>query len=265
MRLPIVIAAAAGVVLFSSGFVLAADVEGLPDDAKVKLPYAERCLRDLQAFDEKLEQVGFGVLPPGGYGAEAPSGYYVWGVEATPREKIHALREAAYVYAMSGEEKSCQTVLASMRQVFEQHQKLVGPEADEPDVRRAWRRAHLARAEPVTQMNHLMRADVLIGSELRNTKDEKLGEIKDIVLNPEKHDILYVLAARGGFLGFGEELVAIPWSALRATEDHELYVLDVPVKAMEDAPKVGRHNFKSTADAGWRRSLSAYWQKALKQ
>ncbi|MDX3966868.1 MAG: PRC-barrel domain-containing protein [Bradyrhizobium sp.] len=227
---------------------------------------SQQCLKDLQTFDAELTRLGFGVLPPGGYGASQPSsGYYIWGVEGTPRQKMRALRDAAYVYAWGGDEQSCKMVLGSMRTVYKEHQKAVGTEAEDPNVRTAWRRAHLARAKPVAEMGHVMRADILIGSDIRNLKDEKLGEVDDIVLNPEQRGILYVLASRGGFLGFGEKLVAIRWSDLRATEDHELYVLDVPAKAFEDAPAVDRRNFEKTADAAWQRTLGDYWESVLQK
>lgn len=264
MRFATFFATAVGVVVTFSVAVLATDAESLSGEAAGKRTVAQQCVKDLQAFDKELLRIGFGVLPPGGYGASAPSGYYVSGAEGSPRQKIRSLRDAAYVYGQGGNEQSCQMVLASMRQLYEKHQKPAGIDADDPNVRVAWRRAHLSRAKPIVQMDHLVRADMLIGAEIHNLKDEKLGEIEDLVLNPEKRNILYILASRGGFLGFREKLVAIRWSDLRATEDHELYVLDVSGKALEGAPRVDRRNFGKTADADWQRSLSAYWDGILK-
>lgn len=266
MRMPILLVAIAALGFVAAG-ASAADVESLPGAAAPKKQLAQKCLDDLQAFEEQLWRVGFGALPPGGYGASAPPGYsdyYVYGVEATPRKKIEALRDAAYVYAFDGDEQSCQRELAAMRAVYNEHQKLIGTETDDPNARTVWRRAHLARAEPVAKMNHLMRADILIGSEIRNLKDERLGEISDLVLNPEQHDILYVLVSRGGFLGLGGKLVAVRWRDLRATEDHELYVLDVAPKVMDEAPAVDRGNFARTASQEWQRALNQYWDRALK-
>jgi sporulation protein YlmC with PRC-barrel domain len=244
MRLPIVFAATVGLVLATTALVSAADVEGLPGAEAPKRQMAQQCLNDLQAFEEQLWRVGFGA-----------SGFHVFGVEATPGKTMQALRDAAYVYVFEGDERSCQRELAAMRAVYDQHQKLIGTETDDANVRTAWRRARLARAEPVTKMNDLMRIDVLVGSEIRNPKDEQLDEIADIVLNPEKRGILYVLVSRGGFVGFGGKQVAVRWSDLRATEGHELYVLDVAPKAMDEAPAVDRRNFATTASREWQRSL----------
>jgi hypothetical protein len=98
---------------------------------------------------------------------------------------------------------------------------------------------------------------------LRNLKDERLGEIADIVLSPEKKDIIYVTISHGAFLGFGEKLGAIPWTDLRATDDHELYVLDVAPKAFDDAPTVDSRNFAKTAESEWQHALAQYWDGVL--
>jgi sporulation protein YlmC with PRC-barrel domain len=252
----------AAIVIGTASSALAADVEtlqpGQPDQQKV----ARQCLKDLQAFDQKLNDVGFGVLPPGGYGLTAPTGYY--GFPGTPREQIEALRGAAQVLAYEGDEQACEQVLSKMRQTFEEHQKMLSVEADNPEAADAWRRAHLANAKPVTEMSRLMRADVVIGSDLRNRKDEELGEIKDVVIDPTDRSIAYVLVSRGGFLGFGSELVAVPWQDLRATPDHEIFVLDVPRSAFEKAPAVGSANFAETASREWRQKLDQFWNEQLK-
>lgn len=72
MRLYILFATALAASLIGANSVFAADVEGLPGDAPRKGIVAQRCLNDLQAFEQQLWRVGFGVLSPGGYGASAP-------------------------------------------------------------------------------------------------------------------------------------------------------------------------------------------------
>ena len=250
------------VILASSTSVFAADAETLPGKETGQRAVAQQCMKDLQAFDQELARVGFGVLPSGGVTAQP--GYYVWGVEGTPRQKLRAWWDAAYLYALDGDEQSCQRILASMRSFYQGHQKLIGNESDDLNVKTAWRRAHLARAKPVAAMDHLMRAKILIGAEIRNPKDEWLGKVEDIVLNPDKRDIRYILVSRGGFLGIGGKWVAIRWNDLRATEDHELYVLDVAPTALDDAPTVERRNFAKTADPEWQRALDQYWDRILK-
>jgi sporulation protein YlmC with PRC-barrel domain len=261
MRLSNSAGIALAIVLLFSTVAFAADAETLPGEQTGQRAVAQQCVKDLQAFDQELTRVGFGVWPPESLGQ---SSYYVWGAEGTPRQKLRAWLDAAYLYALDGNEQSCQMVLASMRKFYQDHQKLIGSESNDPNVQTAWRRAHLARAKPVAAMDHLMRANILIGSEIRNLKDEWLGKVEDIVFNPDKRDIRYIMVSRGGFLGIGRTRVAVRWSDLRGTEDHELYVLDVAPKALDDAPAVERRNFAKTADQDWQRSLDQYWDRVLK-
>jgi sporulation protein YlmC with PRC-barrel domain len=241
-------------------------------DGNPKKPVvAQQCLDDLQKFGDQLTRVGFGVPPPGNsppqdydYGVLAPTTNSIWGIADTPHERMRALRDAAYVYALDGNEQSCQAVLASMQKVYEEHQETFRTATGDPNARTAWRRAHLASAKPVAEMNHMMRADLLIGSEVRNLKDDSFGEIEDFIINPEKGEVLYVLVSHGGFLGFGKKLVAVRWSDLRATEDHELFVLDVPPKTFEAAPTVERQSFAGTPDPKWLRSLDDYWDRVVR-
>jgi len=246
--------------------VRAADVETLPDVSASDGQGAEQCQSDLREFERELSDVGFGVLAPGGYSAGYASygaSYYGYGVVGTSRAQIQALRNAAQVYAFQDNEEACQAELTSMRQIYEQHSKLVGTAADNPAIRTEWRRAHLANAIPVTEMDRLMRADLVTGADLRTPDDEKLGEIEDVVLDPQRQMIAYVLVSSGGFLGMGEDLVAVRWSDLRATEDHEIFVLDATLEAFAAAPKVERRNFEESAGEAWRQSLDQYWASVV--
>ena len=265
MKYRCLFALAVGLVLSMSTMAYAADAESLPSGEAPKKPVADKCLTDLQAFEQQLSRVGFGVFPYSPPTSAGTTEFYGLAGEGTPRMKIRALYQAARVYAYARDEQLCQQTLASMRRIYEAHQKLLGKEADNPDVRIGWRRAHLSRAKPVAEMGHLMRASILIGSEIRNLKDERLGEITDIVLNPDKRDILYVLASHGGFLGIGSKLVAVRWADLRATEDHQLYVLDLAPKTFDDSPAVDRRNFAKTAESEWQRTLAQYWDGVLKK
>src|SRR3546814_17960026 len=84
----------------------AVDVESLPGGEPAKRGRAEQWLKDVQTFDDERTRTGFGVLQPDGYGtSERSGGYYIWGVEGTPRQKMRTLRDAAYVYAWSDEDR----------------------------------------------------------------------------------------------------------------------------------------------------------------
>lgn len=254
-----------GIALISLASAASAETIRTASGVKPAEPIAQKCLQDLQDFDRELWRVGFGVLLNyGPYISGAPRDFGSYDVMTTPRQKIKALHGAAYVYAYSGDKKMCQRTLASMRAIFEQHQKALDKQGD-TNSRMKWRQAHLLRAEPIDQMNHILSTSSIIGSEIHNLKDERLGEITDIVLNPEKHDLMYVLASHGGLFGIDGKLVAIPWADLRVTSDLRIYVLDVTPTVFDKAPAVTRKNFKVTAEPEWQHALVKYWDGALQK
>jgi hypothetical protein len=61
----------------------------------------------------------------------------------------------------------------------------------------------------------------LLGQNVYNDKDEKIGEVEDVIISPEKN-ISYGIVSSGGFLGIGSHDVAIPASQLRMGDNGRL-------------------------------------------
>jgi sporulation protein YlmC with PRC-barrel domain len=53
------------------------------------------------------------------------------------------------------------------------------------------------------------RASKLIGAPVYNEQDEKVGNIDDLIITPDR-SVSYAIVSVGGFLGLGRRLVAIP-------------------------------------------------------
>ena len=62
----------------------------------------------------------------------------------------------------------------------------------------------------------------ILGKLVYNEQDEKVGQVDDIIVAPDK-SISYAIVGVGGFLGLGERYVAIPFTQLKAGD--EKYVL----------------------------------------
>ncbi len=70
-----------------------------------------------------------------------------------------------------------------------------------------------------TAWDHRHRASKIIGTDVRNPNGDKIGDIKDLILD-EKGNTTLAIVSTGGFLGIGDNLHAIPWSSLKmATTD----------------------------------------------
>ncbi len=96
--------------------------------------------------------------------------------------------------------------------------------------------------------NHLILSSSSIeGTNVRNLANEKLGEIKDIMLDVDNGRIAYaVLSVSEGFLGLDHKYFAIPWKALRFDTEKEIALLDVDKEKLENSPGFDKDNWPST-------------------
>lgn len=89
----------------------------------------------------------------------------------------------------------------------------------------------------------VLKASSLIGKKVQNTEGKKLGNIRDLVIDPENGDIQYAVLDFGGFLGVGDKYFAVPWEALQLTDDHKAVILDVSKKDLKHAPGFDKNNW----------------------
>jgi sporulation protein YlmC with PRC-barrel domain len=106
----------------------------------------------------------------------------------------------------------------------------------------------------------IYRASKLIGANVENSQGEKLGDINDIVIDPETGRMRYAVLAFGGFLGLGEKYFAVPWAALtsKAGEKGD-FILNIDKEKLKNAPGFDKNNWPNMADRSWAEQLYAYY------
>ena len=76
-------------------------------------------------------------------------------------------------------------------------------------------------------MQSVLAADTLTGDKVVNRQKEDLGTIEHLMIDVENGRVAYAVLSFGGFLGMGDKLFAIPWSALKVDTGEEQLILDV--------------------------------------
>jgi len=104
-----------------------------------------------------------------------------------------------------------------------------------------------------------MKVSSIIGAHVVNPQAESLGSIKEIVLDPHIGRVAYVVVSFGGFLGLGEKLFAIPFSAFDYDAAKQEYVLDVAKELLTEAPGFAADRWPSLADEQWHRDVYKYY------
>ncbi len=101
---------------------------------------------------------------------------------------------------------------------------------------KAWERTH--------------RVSKIIGTDVVNSKGEKIGDVEDIVLDA-KGNVAYAVVSTGGFLGMGDKMHAVPWSAIRTTTGTDNFVLDIDKDRLRSAPGFDQSSWPNVNDPKW--------------
>jgi hypothetical protein len=110
--------------------------------------------------------------------------------------------------------------------------------------------------------NSPVKASSVIGTSVVDLKDESLGDIKEMVIDPSSGRVAYAVVAFGGFLGMGEKLFAIPFSSFKYNVNTNKYVLDVPRDRLKAAPGFDSDHWPSMNEEKWNRDVHAYYERA---
>jgi sporulation protein YlmC with PRC-barrel domain len=97
----------------------------------------------------------------------------------------------------------------------------------------------------------MAKASNLIGKNVKNTEGKDLGEVKEIVVDPMGGDIQYAVLSFGGFLGLGDKYFAIPWQAMKLSQDRKHFILNVDQKKMENAPGFDKDKWPDMSNRDW--------------
>ncbi len=107
----------------------------------------------------------------------------------------------------------------------------------------------------------IMSAATLARDDVYNLANEKLGRVHDIMLDVPRGRIAYVVLSRGGVLGMGDKLFAIPWSALTLDTERKCFLLDVDEERLKNAEGFDKDSWPRMADLAWATKLHEYYDQ----
>jgi hypothetical protein len=74
----------------------------------------------------------------------------------------------------------------------------------------------------------------MIGRDVYGDNDQELGEVSDVILDPETKQVRKLVVGSGGFLGIGEKTVAIDIQQVEIRPDQGIYVSGLTQEAVRD-------------------------------
>jgi hypothetical protein len=187
---------------------------------------------------------------------------------------LRNLRDAAFTLWSYGRHDDCERLLANIRELVatpaigslgdndeEAATKQMG--AREPKSLRGGvtgRRGD-SDARPLVSIEELapgLRADEIIGAEVRSADDKIVGEVRNIVFGTkDRRD--YAIVASGGFFKPGKDSIVVPIRSLRVTQKRDSFFLPLSLHDVRAVPLMPDQGYKWLADLTWRTRNDAFF------
>lgn len=118
------------------------------------------------------------------------------------------------------------------------------------------------------QASNLIGMNVCVTPVGESEEREEVGELEDVWIDSSTDELRFGLISVGGFLGIGEDRVAIPWGALKLQnchlegDDHEdeepFFLVEASRKQLEGAPEIDDEQWPNL-DGAWTRRVDAHF------
>ena len=107
----------------------------------------------------------------------------------------------------------------------------------------------------------LLAASEIKGARVINFQNQDVGDIDELLIEPDTGEIRFTVVSVGGFLGLGSTRVAVPWMAFQIVDEQGRvkYMLDATTERLEKAPRVEGKNYERLYPANAAEPIFVYW------
>ena len=114
---------------------------------------------------------------------------------------------------------------------------------------------------------HTLSAGTMIGDTVKNRDGEKLGTLKEIMIDVDRKQLAYGVLDFGGVLNMGDKYFAVPFDRFEVDEkDHKL-LLGVDKDTLKSAEGFDKNDWPDVTDPVWGRQIhehygsTPYWER----
>ena len=87
-----------------------------------------------------------------------------------------------------------------------------------------------------SRLGYVQKASRLMGTPVKNLQDQKLGEVENLMVDLSAGRIVAVIISSGGYIWLGDQLSAVPPTALRFNAEHDTLQLDASREMLASSP-----------------------------
>jgi len=180
---------------------------------------------------------------------------------------LRSLRDAAFTSQSYGRHDDCERLLANIRELIAGPAMTSLGDSDEeradsqitagqPKVQRgaAVGERNSKDVKPLVRIDELapgLRADEIIGAEVRSSDDKIVGEVRNIVFGT-KDGRDYAVVASGGFFTTGKDSIVVPIRSLKVSQERASFFIPISKEAVGSVPRMPDQDYKWLSDGKWR-------------
>ena len=181
---------------------------------------------------------------------------------------LRSLRDAAFTLWSYGRHDDCERLLGNIRELVAAPSMAAmgGNDEEEAEKQISARNPKAARggaalgrrdekdAKPLVNIEELapgLRADEIIGSEVRSSDDKIIGEVRNVVFGTnDRRD--YAIVASGGFFTPGKASIVVPIRSLKVSQERASFFLPLTEAQAQTVPHMPDQEYRWLSDEGWR-------------
>jgi PRC-barrel domain len=111
----------------------------------------------------------------------------------------------------------------------------------------------------VRETARLIASDKVEATAVRNSYGDKIGTIERVMIDKRTGKVAYAVMSFGGFLGMGQDYVALPWHMLRYNENLDAYELNITEDQLRGAPALAEGWDTGIVSRDWERNVHSYY------
>jgi sporulation protein YlmC with PRC-barrel domain len=100
----------------------------------------------------------------------------------------------------------------------------------------SWTRTYYSTNSSCSKLGYVEKASKLMSESVKNLQDEKLGKVKNFIVDLSAGRIVAVIISSGGYLAMDGELSAVPPTALKFNTEHDSLQLDTSKEMLASSP-----------------------------
>ena len=117
----------------------------------------------------------------------------------------------------------------------------------------------MAETIAIDETNRLISSDRVDGTTVYSRTGEKLGSVRNFMVDKRSGKAEYAVLQFGGLFGLGSDHYPIPWDMLTYDTDLGGYVTDIDKSRLENAPRYKTEAPTPAYDHVYGRQVYGYW------